>query len=160
MDDILIVHNLDTSTVSNILNKVYNNILQLDITHLDDNRCNYLDLHIRVEDDKVYTKMYNKTDTFSFKVLKLPHYNSFISSKVKKATIYAEILRIARTCVFFEDFKVRFNHLSKDVIESGYNTHDIHKIFCKCVYRNIFIAYKYGLYVHKGAPDLISSVQD
>lgn len=75
MDDILIIHNKNNEYIQELLYEIYENSLQFETTHKSDNDCDYLDLSIRIVENKLITKLYNKTDSFKFYVIRFPHFN-------------------------------------------------------------------------------------
>lgn len=145
MDDILVVHNRSTNDIYNTLISVYNNVLNLDITHDNDYSCNYLDMEIKISGNRLTTKLYNKTDSFNFSIKRFPHFDTNLSANIKKATIYAEILRNARTCSFEDDFVTRLLHTKRQLSESGYDSNFFNSTLFKCIHKNKFIQYKYDL---------------
>ncbi|KAK6052976.1 hypothetical protein COOONC_09517, partial [Cooperia oncophora] len=113
--------------------EVYHNILKLEVTNNNEYNCNYLDLEITIHNDKISTKMYNKTDSFNFSIKKFPNYNTNISYHIKFNTIYAEILRTT------------LEYTLKQLIESGYNTNIFISSLMKCLIKNPSITYKFNL---------------
>ncbi|KAK6062260.1 hypothetical protein COOONC_00067, partial [Cooperia oncophora] len=95
MDDILIIYNRNTQSILDELN---------DDTHENEYKCNYLDQEIDIVTNKMYAKMYNKTDTFGFSIKRFPNFTTNVSNRIKVDTIHSEILRIARTCSNALDF--------------------------------------------------------
>lgn len=87
MDDLLIINNMSTDNVANILSRVYNNF-QLEPTDLTPLDYIYLDFEIKIVNNKVSTNLYNKTDNFNFDVKRLPNARSFLSLTIKKATMH------------------------------------------------------------------------
>ena len=145
MDDILIIHNTNEDKVNSILQEVYNNTLVLEKTHFSQLHCNYLDLEIKILNDKIITRLFNKTDNFDFKVIRFPHYQSNISLNVKSSVIYTEVLRLARTTSLLEDFIIQIKHLRKQFQSNGYSNDLIVKSIYKCIITNYFIVLKYNL---------------
>lgn len=60
-------------------------------THTNDYSCNYLDIFIKIIDNRIATTLNNKTDIFD--LIRLPHAKTAISIKVNAATISTETLR-------------------------------------------------------------------
>lgn len=125
MDDILVIHNKNSQYINDMLEKVYNNLFEIVKTNTDDYSCNYLDLEINIVDNKLCTRLYNKTDDFNFVVKRLPNAISFISNNIKKDTIYTETLRIARTCTYISDFTSRIRQFKDILIHNGYDVNTI-----------------------------------
>jgi len=65
-----------------------------------------LDLDISIIGGKFITKLYDKRDTFSFSIVRLPHESSNSPSKMFYSTIAAEIMRICKAITLFRDFVI------------------------------------------------------
>ena len=146
MDDLLIIHNRQEESINDLLIEVYNNTLKFEKTHFTEYHCNYLDLEIKIIDNNIITKIFNKTDNFNFKVIRFPHYHSNISLKIKSSVIYTEILRIARTCSLVTDFKEHLKHLKLILYKNNYPEGIITRNIFKCINKNRFIMLKYNLH--------------
>ena len=121
MDDLLILHNTTDDTILKLLTDVYRRVLSLEPTHISNYACNYLDLDISINNNIITTKMYNKTDFFGFPIKRFPHSSTNISIAIKRATIYTEVLRTARTCSNRDDFINRLK-LTKNLLSTlGYD---------------------------------------
>ncbi|EYB96160.1 hypothetical protein Y032_0153g2941 [Ancylostoma ceylanicum] len=145
MDDLLIMHNTLDNTILTILNEVYCGVLSLETTHESNYKCNYLDLEINIRNNTVITKMYNKTDSFGFPIKRFPHFFTNISIGVKKATIYAEVLRIARTCSTRQDFVNRLRRTKNILLKMNYNKFTIESSFLRCLFKNNYIIFKFNI---------------
>lgn len=146
MDDILIIHNKNNEYIQNLLSETYENSLQLETTHESDYDCNYLDLNIKIINNKLVTKLYNKTDSFKFYVIRFPHFNSNISIKIKKSIIFTETLRLIRCCTAFNDFVENLVKLITKLVKVDYPVDIIIKNITKCLNRNKYLLYKYDHY--------------
>ena len=143
MDDILIIHNEDTNFIKNTLINVYNNCLELEITHKNEYLCNYLDLTIYINNNIIFTKQYKKTEEFKYQVIKYPHWDSKIPLSIKKATIYTEVLRLARTTTQFNEFIERIGIMKSHLYDNNYKAEDILSSIFKCIHKDKFITLKY-----------------
>ena len=157
MDDLLIIHNINDNDIHETLQMVYNNILQLETTNFTEHHCNYLDLDIKIINNKIITKIFNKTDNFKFNVIRFPHFQSNISIKIKGSVIYTEVLRIARTCTLITDFKENIRNLKLLLYRNEFPEDVITKNILKCIYRNRFIVLKYNL--HRSLKGLIDFIK-
>ena len=145
MDDLLVVHNQTDDDVDEQLSQVYQNTLQLKKTHNSETSSNYLDLAITITNDKISTKLYNKTDDFSFNVIRFPYSDTNISLINKSSVIYTETLRLANTCSFFNVFVSKITDMVTTLLKNGYEEDFIVTSIVKCIYKNKFISYKYSI---------------
>lgn len=76
--------------------------LQFLKTHECEYKCNYLDLSLEANNNKIETNLFNKTDSFNFMVIRFPNAESKVSIKIKINAICTETLRISNTCSKFE----------------------------------------------------------
>lgn len=110
MNDLLIIHNYDGNFINTALQNVYTNTLKLKKTHKRGHKCKYFDLSPEVNDNRIETNLYNKTDSSYFKLLRFP--TAKPEGLVKKRnTIYTETLRISNTCSKCEHFCQKFEDL-------------------------------------------------
>lgn len=116
MDDILIIHK-NTINIESILQNIYPKELTLEKTNHNNKEGSFLDIMLYFKNNKLEYKLYNKIDTYTFKVNRLTHYNSNCSFAIKHGSIIGEILRIFKRNSLVEnivlDVKSLYTHLSK-----------------------------------------------
>ncbi|KAK6041650.1 hypothetical protein COOONC_20845 [Cooperia oncophora] len=93
---------------------------------------------IAIHDNKIGTKMYNKTDSFNFSIEKFPNYNTNISYHIKFNTIY-NYYAILTLCRNTKNNTLEYT--LKQLIESGYNTNIFISSLMKCLIKNPSITY-------------------
>ena len=81
--------------LNNIAN-IYPPELELGKENHHDNEATFLDLNIKIVQNKFEIKLYDKRDDFNFEIVRMPFKSSNIPSKMFYNTISAESLRIAR----------------------------------------------------------------
>ena len=84
--------------------EIYPPELELKKENLDITEASFLDLFISIENSKFKTKLFDKRNDFSFSIVRMPHKNSNIPSKMFYSTINAEILRICRATSSLDSF--------------------------------------------------------
>ncbi len=141
MDDILVTTNLDSH---GMLFEMYPSDLTLETTDTDPKRTSFLDLDIKVVDDLVIS-LYNKTDDFSFQVVRYGFSDSNMDREVGLRTYGGELLRIGRMCMLLPDFKTRAITLTNTMRQQGYKKDELFGQFLKFIKRNNGIMVKYNI---------------
>ena len=144
MDDILFIGK-DLGQILDNTQTMYHSSLTLTKTNPNSTSCDFLDLTILINNGNLITKMYNKTDSFSFKVLKYPQFSSNIHSSIICSTIAGEIVRIERSCSEITTFSSRLKDLLHNLVENEYSIIFITRQFFKSFMRRKTIRYKYKL---------------
>ena len=143
LDDICIVNFKDFGTISK---NIYDNTLIL-----EDSICSYkrdfLDIYIRVTDDKFVTGIYHKVDEFNFEVIIYPFPDSNIHSSLGYSTFYSQLIRFHRLCNNKSDFLFRAKLIYQNLINRGYQCILLRKSFMRFI--NIYpVEIKYGVQRH------------
>ena len=63
----------------------------------------FLDVNIKIKDSKFETKLYDKSDNFSFYIVRFPIRSSNMPTKMLYSTIRAEVFRRSRITNSLED---------------------------------------------------------
>ena len=66
----------------NMVSQIYPSELQLNEANTSDTEAAFLDLHLSISNDIVYTKIYDKRDDFDFEIVNLP----FLDGDVPRST--------------------------------------------------------------------------
>lgn len=90
---------------------MYHPSLTLERTNNAENRAAFLDLDISCTSNGIQTALYNKTDDYTFRVIRYPHFTSNIPKRIGLNTFHGEIIRIFRTCTHLSDFTSRTKSL-------------------------------------------------
>ena len=77
------------------------------------------------------TKLYNKTDDYNFKVIRITNYTSFTPINIKNSLVFGEILRIKRASSEIKNFEDRTELLRQELIEVGYTNKTFEKTMKK-----------------------------
>ena len=80
----------------NNINNIYPAELELGKENEHNNEATFLDLHIKIENCKFKTCLFDKRDNFKFDIVRMPHKSSNIPSNMFYNTISAESLRIVK----------------------------------------------------------------
>ncbi|KAF8367718.1 hypothetical protein PRIPAC_85547, partial [Pristionchus pacificus] len=104
-----------------ITTDMYHRSLTLEQTNTDPKESAFLDMSIKVTiTGAVQTSLYNKTDDYSFSVVRYPHYESNIPISMGLNTLHGEIIRIFRNCSLFEHFLERTCQLARYFLQIQY----------------------------------------
>ena len=108
--------------------EIYPPELKLNKENLSDDSATFLDLDIKIIDNKFVTKLYDKRDSYKFEIVRLPEKCSNIPSKMFYSTIGAETLRICRATTDYSAFKLSTHNLITRMLTQGAHLNNI-----KCV---------------------------
>ena len=100
-------------------------------------RVNVLYMVAEIQDGRVVTKVYCKTDHFPFQVISLPFLDSNLDTKICYKVFYGQVIRFQRLCSFKEDFEIRVKFLVTILRNRGYKFVFLQRQFCKAVDRYI-----------------------
>ncbi|KAF8353840.1 hypothetical protein PRIPAC_95463 [Pristionchus pacificus] len=117
-----------------ITTDMYHRSLTLEQTNTDPKESAFLDMSIKVTiTGAVQTSLYNKTDDYSFSVVRYPHYESNIPISMGLNTLHGEIIRIFRNCSLFEHFLERTCQLARYFLQIQYPK----EILCSRLYSTL-----------------------
>ena len=81
--------------------------LKLTSDNKEDQQVNYLDLHIEVNEKRIYYELYDKRDKFDFIIVNFPNLSGNIPTSESYNVFYSQLIRYARGCQRLCDFKSR-----------------------------------------------------
>ena len=126
LEDILNTNNV---YFDNMVSQIYPSELQLNKGKSAHTEAAFLDLHLSISNDNVFTKCYDKRDDFDFEIVNFP----FLDGDVPRSTSYgvyiSQLIRFARASV--TDFNTRNKLLTQKLLKEGYRYHKLCKIFSK-----------------------------
>ena len=82
--------------------------------------CPFLDLQVSIKDSIISTSIYDKRDTFDFPIVNFPTLTGNIPHKSSYGVFIGEVVRYARACSYFEDFKNRTLSLVSKLKKQGF----------------------------------------
>jgi len=126
----------DNNEFLNSFLEIYPPELQLNKENSSDDMATFLDLDIKIVDNKFVTKLYDKRDSYNFDIVRLPHKCSNIPSKMFYNTLGAEILRVCRATSAFDSFKASVCSLINRVIRQGGTKDGVNCAFKKTMNRH------------------------
>ena len=133
IDDICCIN--DKEAFGETYRNIYPKELELKCENLG-NQATFLDLDIKIIDNKFTYKLFDKRDNFPFHIVRMPHIKSNIPKYVFYGSILSEYLRIARSTLEIQDFRKKIEHLYWRMIDQGAEVHMLHKQFKKALNRH------------------------
>ena len=128
LDDIAIVNYSDFGKISK---DIYHKTLLLEASNSSDLSDTFLDLYIRVINQKFLIGIYHKVDDFKFEVISFPFPESNIHSSMGYNTFYSQLIRFFRLCNNKVDFLARVQLTYKKLHKRGYGHYKLLKTFRK-----------------------------
>ena len=100
-------------------------------------RVNVLDMVAEIQDGRIVTKVYCKTDHFPFQVISLPFLDSNIDTKICYKVFYGQVIRFQRLSSFKVDFEDRVKFLAAILQNRGYRYDFLQRQFCRAIDRYV-----------------------
>ena len=126
LDDIL---NISNAYFDKLVNQIYPSELQHYKANTSDTEAAFLDLHLSISNDIVYTKIDDKRDDLGFQIVIFP----FLDGDVPRSTSYgvyiSQLICFARASTYVNDFNTRNKLLTQKLLKQGYLYHKLAKPF-------------------------------
>ncbi|KAF8374323.1 hypothetical protein PRIPAC_80752 [Pristionchus pacificus] len=135
-----------TDEFMRITTDMYHHSLTLEQTNTSPKESAFLDMSVTVTNTgKVQTSLYNKTDDYSFSVVRYPHYESNIPISMGLNTLHGEIIRIFRNCSLFEHFLERTRQVAHYFLQIQYPKEIVYSRLYSTLNRTPAISLKYAV---------------
>ena len=125
LDDILNINNV---YFDNMVCQNNSSELKLNKANVSDTEAAFLDLHLSISNDIVFTKIYDKRDDFDFEIVNFP----FLDCDVLRSTSYgvyiSQLIRFARESSYVADFNTRNKLSTQKLLKQGYKLYKLKKI--------------------------------
>jgi hypothetical protein len=142
IDDLI---SLNNTIFEQYLDKIYPPELSITKETHSDREASYLDLLITVSDGKFHTKLYDKRDDFSFKIVNYPYpVASNIPEKPAYGVYASRIISFARACDHYSDFSERHISLCDSLLRQGYKYGFLCKTLCSTYKKHETMFSKYS----------------
>ncbi len=125
IDDLLAANQPDFMQIAS---EIYPAQLPLNRTNERFDKTDFLDLVIKLNNGRVTTSVYNKTDYFPFRIVKYGFSSSNVHSNVGLGIFYSQIIRYARISDLYDDFERRVSAMFMDLLAHGFSRE---KLICK-----------------------------
>ena len=110
---------------------IYPRELELGKENLINDEASFLDLNIRIQNNKFRIGLYDKRDDFHFNIVRMPYKSSNLPSNIFYSAIGAEALRIARASNNSDSFHLSLKPLINRMLKQGAHKDKISKVLKK-----------------------------
>ena len=141
-DSILLINN--DETMKRVMYQMYPKELKLIPDDTDGTNTHFLDLSLKIENNFLSSKIYDKRDVFNFSVVNFPFLKGNIPGKNSYGVFSGELVRYARACTFINDFKSKTLNTVSILTKQFFKPKMLKKswfTFCK---RHFLLIQKYG----------------
>ena len=118
IDDLIVFNN---KKFLDYLKEIYPSQLTVEKANKSDHLADYLDLTFIIDSGgKLSTRLYDKRDDFDFHIVNFPYLSSNIPSGPSYAVYISQLIRYARCCSHYDDFRYRHKCLVDRLLSQGY----------------------------------------
>ena len=148
IDDLLAVNN--DGVLEETKSRIYPPELKLTCEDKNDQEVNYLDLWLKIKDSSIQYRLFDKRDNFGFPIVNFPDLSGNIPTSQSYGVFISQLVRYARCCQKFVDFKERTSSLVKRLCNQGFQfvklCHSFNKFSRK--YSHLLRKYKGEFLIH------------
>ena len=98
-------------------------------------RATYLEMDICIEDSRFVYKLFDKRDDFPFNIVRMPDLKANIPDHIFYGSFLAEVLRISRATLLYQDFIPRAKEIFKRMVNQGGSHQQLKKQIYKMINR-------------------------
>ena len=129
IDDLIVFNN---KKFLDYLKDIYPSQLTVEKANKSDHLADYLDLTFIIDSGgKLSTRLYDKRDDFDFHIVNFPFLSSNIPSGPSYGVYISQLIRYARCCSHYDDFRYRHKCLVDRLLSQGYKALRLEKSFKK-----------------------------
>ena len=115
-----------------------------------------MDLMLQIDQNGyLTTKLYDKRDDFNFPIVNFPFLDSNIPSSPAYGVFISQLIRYARACSDYNDFKTRSKVLTSKLAKQGYDNTKLKVAAKKFCGRHFEIFHKFTTSVSKFIADVL-----
>ena len=152
IDDLIVFNN---KKFLDYLKEIYPSQLTVEKANKSDHLADYLDLTFIIDSGgKLSTRLYDKRDDFDFHIVNFPFLSSNIPSGPSYGVYISQLIRYARCCSHYDDFRYRHKCLVDRLLSQGYKALRLEKSFKKFYGRYQDLIDKYRRSVNAMVSDL------
>ena len=108
--------------------KIYPRELEIKLESDNPKQLSYLDLQIVSQNGNLIFTVYDKRDDFNFSIVNYPFIDSCIPKKSALGVYTSQLIRYARICSHFDDFKSKSKILVSKLKNQGYTDNDLKRL--------------------------------
>ena len=142
IDDLLLANN--DGLMDCVMKEIYPKELVLVPDDSDGLSTPFLDLQLVTKNGVVSTSIFDKRDSFDFRIINFPTLTGNIPIKSSYGVFICEAIRYARACTYFADFKTRILILVKKLRTQHFLDKLLKKTYLKFCDSHILLVQKYG----------------
>ena len=129
IDDLIVFNN---KKFLDYLKEIYPSQLTVEKANKSDHLADYLDLTFIIDSGgKLSTRLYDKHDDFDFHIVNFPFLSSNIPSGPSYGVYISQLIRYARCCSHYDDFRYHHKCLVDRLLSQGYKALRLEKSFKK-----------------------------
>ena len=114
----------------------------------------FLDMDIQIQDGMFVYKLFDKRDSFPFEIVRMPNLKSNIPDHIFYGSFMAEVLRIGRATLLYNDFLPRINTLCTRMTNQGGSARKLEKEFSKVFQKYPEVFSKYNKFTRELTSDI------
>ena len=99
---------------------------------------------VTITDSIISTSIYDKRDSFHFPIVNFPILNGNMPKKSSYGVFVGEVVRYARACSYFEDFKLRTLSLVSKLKKQGFIPRLLKRSWLRFCDAHLLLVQKYG----------------
>jgi hypothetical protein len=142
IDDLLLINN--NNYLKDHKHDIYPKELDLSSDDKSDQQVHYLDLDILIVGSGFSYCIYDKRDNFNFPIVNFPDLSGNIPASQSYNVFISQLVRYARGCMHFKDFKTRSMSLVIKLLEQNFTLHKLKFAYRKFCLRHKTLLVKYG----------------
>jgi hypothetical protein len=142
IDDLCLVNN--DNLMKKCRSDIYPKELKLVPDESDGLTSPFLDLNMTIRDGCVYTSIYDKRDAFDFPIVNFPTLTGNIPNAGAYGVFIGELVRYARACTLYRDFKSRALLLVKKLKTQFFTEKGLREAFFRFCDNHVLLVQKYG----------------
>ena len=129
IDDLIVFNN---KKFLDYLKEIYPSELTVEKANKSDHLADYLDLTFIIDSGgELSTRLYDKCNDFDFHIVNFPFLSSNIPSGPSYGVYISQLIRYARCCSHYEDFRYHHKCLVDRLLSQGYRALSLEKSFKK-----------------------------
>ena len=117
IDDLISING--KGAIRNYLSEIYPPGLQPGKENVDDDKATFLELNIKISEDKFLTSVYDKRDDFPFSIVQYPSVKSNIPEKILYNVFVSQIVCYIRVCNTLPPLQNRIALLAEKLKKKG-----------------------------------------
>ena len=126
----------DISNINNVyfvkmVSQIYPSELQLNKANTSDTETAFLDLHMSISNDIVFTKIYDERSDFDFEIVNFPFDFGDVPPSTSYGVYISQLIRFARASSYITDFNTCNKLLTQKLLKQGYRYLKLRKTFSK-----------------------------